>query len=938
MPLIGRSNQRPFPVLALLASAAVACFGFSGRCAEAPGNADQARKIEFFENKVRPLLVAHCHECHGADMQESDLRLDSSRAVMVGGASGPALVPGKPNESLLVRAIRYDGETLMPPDGKLSDAQIATLTKWVEMGAPWPAENDEPDHQKPTFSIDAEDLDFWSFRPVVKPPIPKVANSAWVRAPIDAFVLARLEAEGLKPVGPATRRAWLRRATYDLIGLPPTPEEIEAILADESSEAFAKVVDRLLASPHYGERWGRHWLDVARYAEDQAHTFKARLYPEGYRYRDWVVEALNEDVPYDRFLTEQIAGDLIEGPGEKRRMAALGLFALGPVYYKENVEAKVAEADEWDDRIDTLMRGTQGLTVACARCHDHKYDPISTTDYYALAGVFASTKYREFPLAPKEKIERKEAANKAVEARKKEIGEFLAAESKKRQRALVDDIARYLIVAWKLRVDRDRNPETSLPELAKQEGVEEHFLKRWAEYLAGADDHAHLAAWHALRNRPAGKADSRDEAVTIEQVRNVAQAFQEQAVLSLAAYDRREQGAEKTASTGNEAGSNGAKGQDDQVALVKELFADEGPLGIPRKGAAKFLPEGRKPAYDKLVAGRKKLEKRAKALHIPIAHSLTEGTPVDLQVFRSGNPERLGDPAPRGFPALFTGGERTRFATEGSGRLALARQITARHNPLTARVWVNRVWERHFGFGLVRSPGNFGSLGERPTHPLLLDHLAHQFMDRGWSIKWLHREIMLSATYRLASDQHATNDAADPANKLLWRMNRRRLEVEPWRDATLAVAGTLDTNLGGPSRNLADAANRRRTLYGRVSRHKLDDLLRLFDFPDPNITSAKRSVTTVALQQLFVLNSEYMAGQARALVERLRIEAPDSERQRIRRAYMLLFGRPATEREIALGAEFLAHAEASKGGEDKLPPWRQYALALLGSNEFTFVD
>ena len=698
---------------------------------------------DFFEKKVRPVLVESCVECHGPRKQRGGLRLDSRAALLAGGDSGPVVVPGKPNASLLIKAVHYSAEKpQMPPRGKLKNAQIAALTQWIADGVHWPDTDTRVRVQpveKSSFKVTDKDRQFWSFRPVAAATLPRVADTSWPQTSVDYFILSTLEAKKLRPVAVADRRTLLRRATFDLIGLPPTPEEIDAFLKDDQPGAYARVVDRLLASPHYGERWGRHWLDVARYGEDQAHTFQARLYPQGYRYRDWVVRAFNDDMPYDRFVKEQIAADLMDGPGLRERLPALGFFALGPVYYGDP-----QKLDQYDDRIDTLSRGFLGLTVACARCHDHKFDPIPTKDYYALAGVFASSDYAEAPLVPAAVVE-----------------EF------KRQQA----------------------------------------------------------------------AEAKD-----------------------------------------------------------------------------------------------KKKKKKKTPPYPFVHALKDVRPVTMKVHLRGNPRTLGEDAPRHFLSILDSAGKP--FQKGSGRLELAASIASKDNPLTARVMVNRIWQHHFGRGLVRTANNFGHLGERPTHPELLDHLAARFMASGWSVKKLHRTIVLSATYQLSSVYSAANHAVDPENRLLWRMNRQRLEVEAWRDAMLAVSGNLDGTLGGPSFNLADANNRRRTLYGGVSRHELNALLRLFDFPDPNITSGERSVTTVPLQQLFVLNSEFMARNARALAARL-AAAESTNEGRVHRAFVTLYGRRPSDQELHLGLEFL-NGSAQPGGQ--LTRWEQYAQVLLSANEFLYVD
>ncbi len=687
----------------------------------------------FFERSVRPLMAERCWECHAGDAPEAGLRLDSWDAMVGGGDSGPAVMPGKPGASLLINAIHYDGEPQMPPDGKLRPEEIDILTKWIERGAPWPKSRAAARTAKRGFEITPEDRAFWSFQPIADPPLPSVDKPSWPQTTIDSFILASLEDAGIAPSPPADKRTLIRRATFDLTGRPPTPEEIAAFLADDSPEAFARVVDRLLASPHYGERWARHWLDVARYGEDQAHTFEARLYTQGFRYRDWVVNALNEDMPYDEFLRAQIAADLDGGcEASNENLPALGFFATGPVYYGDR-----RKLDQFDDRIDTLTRGLLGLTVACARCHDHKFDPISTADYYALAGVVASTDYVVVPLV------------------------------------------------------------------------------------------------------------SEDEA--------------EKAV----------------------------KEDDRQLKEKKEKKKKNHP-----------------PPY-------------------PHVHAIREAEPRNMQVHIRGNPETLGAEMPRRFLSILSPDpNEPKPFTEGSGRKELAEAIACRDNPLTARVMVNRVWKHHFGQGLVRTPSNFGHSGERPTHPELLDHLASRFIASGWSLKSLHRAIMLSAVYQQASDFDEARAEVDPDNRLLWRMNRRRLEVEAWRDAILAVSGTLDETLGGPSLDLASPDNNRRTLYAKISRHNLDPLLRLFDFPDPNITSDGRPVTTVPLQQLFVLNSPLMVRSAKALAARC-CQSANYETARIQIAFERVYGRPATDEEIQLGLEFLGESSESADNDSELSSWEK---------------
>ena len=864
---------------------------------------------EFFEAKVRPVLAERCFECHGSAKQKGGLRLDSPDAMRAGGETGPAIVAGDPDHSPLIGAIRHDGDVKMPPKRKLAAAEIDALTEWVRRGAPWPSPGAEPRPEVAApagKSIGAEDRAFWAFQPVKDSPPPAVKDAAWPRSPIDAFILARLEANGLQPAPPAGKRALIRRASFDLIGLPPTSGDVDAFLADDSPGAFAKVVDRLLASPHYGERWGRHWLDVARYGEDQAHTFDARLYPNGFRYRDWVAAALNADMPYDRFVTEQIAGDLLDEPGRIGRLAALGFFALGPVYYGDP-----KKFDQVDDRIDTLTRGFLGLTVACARCHDHKFDPIPTADYYALAGVFLSTDYREAPAAPREQVDAYEAARTLVVAKGREIDEFLQSASARLHAA---EGAKLLAAAVVLRAPAPGGARPSPKEVAAREGLDADRLARWGTLLSRANDRQRVTALARL----AGLIE--EAGGPVDDTRRVADyAAAEFLGRVRDLLDRRDSRADLAPA---------------DATLLGWLFEDnKGPLAVRKDRIEKEL--GPEPAarLAGLRADRDRLEKATPPKY-PVVHTLKDlDRPADATVLIRGNPATPGPVVPRHFLSIL--GDSAPFSA-GSGRLDLARAIARADNPLTARVMVNRVWQHHFGRGLVGTPSNFGALGERPTHPELLDHLARRFVAGGWSLKALHREILLSATYQQGSGPDDAALKVDPENRLLWRMNRRRLEVEAWRDAILAVSGRLDPAVGGPSRSLDDPGNRRRTFYAAVSRHDLAPLLRVFDFPDPNITGAERTRTTVPLQALVVMNDEFMIDAARGLAGRLGESADDDAR--IDRAYSLLFGRQATDRERQIGRAYLSAPDPAGAPAGDLGRRERYAQALLGTNEFLFVD
>jgi len=926
---------------------AAACLLFAWIVAPLAAAEPSPEGIEFFERKIRPLLATHCYECHGGGASKGGLSLESQAGVLRGGVSGALIVPGKPDESLLIEVIRHQSDIKMPPRQKLPDAAIADLTDWVRLGAPWPATDDAAMNGEGEFRITPEQRAFWAFQPVSNPAIPAVKASDWPRTSIDHFIQSKLEGEGLKPVPPADKRTLLRRATFDLIGLPPTPEEVQAFLEDDSPEAFARVIDRLLASPHYGERWGRYWLDVARYGEDQAHTFQARLYPQGFRYRDWVVKALNDDMPYDRFIEAQIAGDLMEELDEKERLVAVGYFALGPVYYADAGCAPKAAADQLDDRVDTLTRGFLGLTVSCARCHDHKFDPISQKDYYALAGVFRSTDYREVPLAPPEVVDAYNQAQAKIKEQEQAVNRYLDESAREYSRSLTSELARYLAATWKLQAGRLSNPSLTPATVAKAEGLVDFILDRCDKSLAleNKGKIPQLARWHELQEQLLTSATSTSSADEVPaEVLAAAADFQQQVQAILAEQRQRtvEYEAKLAAATSEEEKKKLPKPnlEKPKADLLNAVVAERGLLGVQRNQIERLLKGEQKEQLKAIRAELDTLRKNAPPKY-DLAHSLTEGKPADMPVYIRGNPEKAGETVPRRFLSILADDEPQPF-DQGSGRRQLARAIASADNPLTARVMVNRVWQHHFGRGLVGTPSNFGQLGERPTHPELLDHLASAFVAEGWSLKALHRRIMLSATYQLSTRVDAANYEKDPDNRLLWRMNRRRLDVEAWRDALLAVSGNLDLTLGGPSGNLADSNYRRRTFYGAVSRHDLNPLLRLFDFPDPNITSDRRTSTTVPLQQLFILNSDFLVQQARALAKRVNASGSSSEPDRIRSAFLLLFGREPSEAETELGLVFL-QAEPFKDDSGKplmsqLSPWEQYAQVLLSANEFLYID
>ncbi|MCC7234627.1 MAG: PSD1 domain-containing protein [Bryobacterales bacterium] len=843
---------------------------------------------EFFEMKVRPLLAKNCLGCH-AQTKMGGLSLTSREEALKGGKSGPAIKAGDPGQSLLIQAIRHThGNLKMPPSGKMPEADIELLAHWVKDGAAWPSHKAEA--KADGYRITAGQRAWWSFRPVKKPAPPAVKDKTWPKTGIDRFLLAAMDREGLKPVAEASRRTLLRRASFDLTGLPPTEAEVKAFTADKSPDAYDKVVDRLLASPRYGERWGRHWLDVARYADEKYSSTEDAPYPNAWRYRDWVIQAMNADMPYDRFLKAQIAGDLFDPQNKERYIGGLGFFSLSP--------------EQQDDRVDALSRGLLGLTVACAQCHDHKFDPIPTKDYYSLLGVFRSTKLDTYPLAPAATVKEYDRRKAASDEQKKKLDEYLDGQASQLALILATRTARYLEAARGGAAGASLDAETleRLKTYLNQPKLEHPFLKDWKS--AAFDDAAFQAKVAGVFEEKkridrenmialGGKTD--DTSVRVIEVKSLAR---------------------------------------DDFYLWRDFFQ---PSRVGKADSGVFYYKDAKldrwlaPAYlgyaNQLRAESERLKKAIPEMY-PFYQTVSDvETPKDIRVEIKGNRDNLGEEAPRRFLSVLCDGEPPPF-TKGSGRLELAEAIASSSNPLTARVMANRVWLEHFGRGLVGSPSNFGQLGEKPTNPELLDYLAARLMEQGWSLKALHREIVLSAAYRLSSQTAEPNMTKDPGNAMVWHWARRRLDAEPLRDTLLYVAGDLDETPGGKPEQIADASSRRRTVYGSVSRRKLDGTLALFDFPNPVATTEQRIQTATPLQQLFFLNSEFIQARAKALSARVSAAAPD-DAGRIRAVYRVLFQREAARDEIQLGLKYLQ----TPGGT-----WPRYAQALLGSNELLFVN
>ncbi len=838
---------------------------------EAQTTASPAASAEFFEARVRPLLAAQCYECHDVKAN-GGLRVDSRETLLAGGDSGPAIVPGDPDKSLMIQAVRRQpGAPQMPSKRpKLRDEDIAVLVDWIKAGAPWPAASTTAPSSstapaKPA-GFTPEQRAYWAFQPLTTPTVPTVRDTKWAKTNIDRFVLARLEHDGIRPNAAADKLTLIRRATLDLTGLPPTPEDVTAFMADSSPAAFATVIDRLLASPRYGETWGRMWLDVARYGEDDYRSLDPKgrglaPYENAYLYRDWVIKAFNDDLPFDQFVKAQLAADLMDDSQRVRNLPALGFLGLGPWYY-DNGAVEITRADERHDRVDAVSRGFLGITVGCARCHDHKYDPIPTRDYYSLAGVFLNTRYHEYPLAPKSVVDEYKAAEKKIEKKQDLLDEFLYKESQQLAGTLVFQASKYMQAAWKVTGE----PKKSKLSVVESEKLDYELFDRWLRFLGKAPtDYPNLKAWQEMVKGGG----------TAPQAKKLAEQFQDELVdvmLAKRTVDEQNDIIRAKALPGDKKKEPSNKPnefvtnddfcpgcglvlkslptaenklwtdvfQHDLEVVTDPALSQPALLSFGGWGLLRQLGPDRRALIDAL---EKDIETMTKALpeKYPYVHGVEDvERPVNLKVSLRGSPYRLGDEAARGFPTILT--PQPVSYVKGSGRLELADNIV--HNPLAIRVIVNRVWKGHLGTGIVDTPSNFGKNGDRPSHPELLDYLARYFIDHKLSMKALTREIMLSEVYQLTTTESAANAEKDGGNRLYWRANVHRLTAEQIRDSILLVAGALDTKMGGPSISLTPLA-KRRTVYGKVSRYKLDEFLQLFDFPSASQSAEKRFSTNV---------------------------------------------------------------------------------------------
>jgi hypothetical protein len=940
-----------FTCLCLLAAGGVVC-------AAKP----TAESLAFFEKKIRPVLVEHCYKCHSASSEKvkGGLLLDTRDGIRKGGESGHAVVPGDLKESLLISALKHD-DFEMPPKKMLPAAVVADFEKWIQDGAADPRRTTHLVAKPDSIDIEAG-RKHWAYQPLRAPAIPEVTDAAWPANDIDRFILARLEPAGLQPGADAKKITLVRRLYFDLIGLPPTPEEIARFVDDKSPKAYENIVDRLMKSPRFGERWGRHWLDIVRYAESM--SLRSRLLKHAWRYRDYVIEAFNDDLPYDQFLTQQLAGDLLEASSvdaQRQNLIATTFLVMGDTLL-ENQNKSQLDMDVVDEQLDVIGKGLLAQTITCARCHDHKFDPIPTSDYYAMAGILKNVQglkhsnvstTMEIPLPITEEVKRAlEIHNLSVSRLQSEINTL---KPKVTGNGLPPVQAKDLpgIVV-------DNTDAKATGKWAKSSGVPNHV---GSEYL-----YSNTSGSKVIYPVKFSKEDKYEVRISGAQHPNRAP----KALVTVMhnggsksfRIDQR-----KAPGTFNKDRSDGyfqslgvfefPSGQWDAVEI-----SVKGGGGAVVADAVQFLPvdndgkvanphisqpvkkfstaeqQALKTRMAKLTAEHSALKKR-KPVREMVNSAVEKKKPTDLKIHIRGSIDHLGAIAPRGVLQVANYGSAPEMPSSSSGRLELAQWIVDPANPLTSRVMANRVWHWLFGAGLVRTVDNFGTIGESPSHPKLLDHLAVNFIQQGWSVKKLIHTIVLSRTYRLSTSRG--EQSKDPENRLLAHTNRRRLDAESLRDTMLSVGGTLKLEMGGatfPANLKTDVGFRfqspRRSVYVPVFRSSLPELFEVFDFANPSLVTGRRDVSTVTPQALFMMNHAFVRSQAKLTAERLLSESQLKEANRIDQAYLQILGRHATEAEVSLSQEFLkAVIDTTEKGQ--VEAWTQMIQSLFSTIDFRYV-
>ena len=911
---------------------------------------DKDRSIELFEKHIRPTLVEHCLRCHGPKKQQGGLRIDTPEGLSKGGDSGAIITPGDPDESILIQAVRYEDIALeMPPRGKLPEKTIAAFEQWVRLGAADPRQpGKQPSTSGPTTPTVEEGRSFWAFQPIANPEPPSTAGSNWPRNEIDQFVLASLEANGLQPVRPANKETLARRVYVDLIGLPPTPEQTKNFVGDQTPNAYENLIDQLLGSKQFGQRWGRHWLDVVRYAESSGGG-RTLLFPDAWRYRDYVIDSFNQDLPYDQFIQEQVAGDLMQPNDwldQRRKLTATAFLLLGPTNY-ELQDKEVLESDIVDEQLDTMGKALMGMTIGCARCHDHKFDPIPTKDYYALAGILQSTRTVihgnvstwnkvDLPLPPHqqanlaahlEKVKRLEdsldKANKALKqlgGRKYFSNKSIPLETLSGVGIVLDDSAAKLHGEWmestsigpyigshyihdksERRGEKAATYQTHLPQPGQYEVR--------VSYTSGPNRSASVPV---IVSHADGKTESKINQKKSAPIDGV---FTSLGTFNFAA----DQQAQVTISN---------RGTDDGVVIADAVvFIRQGATQESNAKNAEQLEKDRR-----RKAKQAALEARVKQLKKDLDDLKSSGpktqvamaaadkpTPGDIPIAIRGVVHNPGEIVPRGFLQVASSRAQQTLPTDSSGRLELAQWLTNRSHPLTSRVMANHIWYWLVGEGLVTTVDNFGRTGRPPSHPELLDHLSSYLLDNDWSIKKLIRHIMLSQTYRMSSTTDALMHDRDPGNRWLWRMNRKRLRAEDIRDAMLFVSGELDLSLAGSSIKpgtkieydyVFDSV--RRSVYVPVFRNTLPEIFEVFDFADPNIQLGKRNSSTIASQALWMMNSPFVLQQCESVASKQLALTEFDIQAVIQHAYYQVLSRQPSRRELQLAKSFLGTADKSE--------------------------
>jgi mono/diheme cytochrome c family protein len=904
-------------------------------------------QLEILEKTVRPIFVENCQSCHNAKLKSGGLDLSSAEGLKDATSGGFFGTASEPDKSLIIEALSYEGRVKMPPPGKLSVDKISAIRAWVASGAPTPpVESGTGVRSVATRGVITEgDRNFWAFKPLANPKPAAVLRKDWASNPIDAFVLSAMEKKGLVPAPPADKYTLLRRATFDLTGLPPTEKEIADFLADHSPNAFEKVVDRLLASPRYGERWGREWLDVMRYA-DSTGSDEDHRYPHAWRYRDWVIAAFNKDMPYDEFVREQLAGDILAADPKSGvgydGIIATGFLALGKKALAQK-DLPLKRYDVVDDQIDVTAKALLGLTVTCARCHDHKFDPIATKDYYSMAAIFASTlSYEkgedgpsvETPLVPVAQYESFKKQWDGVLDLDSKIDKIINfdADAKKARDKDAESIPGYMLAAYRVYAKHE-----ALDAVAADTKLDPAKLGRWAAYLKD-DTRPELKNWRAATDGTR---------------QHVAEEYQGEFSRGAYQYDQNLSWWKQARKSYPAAGKVAGPRPEWKVAdgpFFHAVWIANGPMHLSQDDQIATLDAEKAKSIRDLLAQREQFERAAPKEEVPMACAVKEGPAMDQKVFLRGDYHNLGAPAPRTFPAILRLTAPAEPVQTGSGRLELANWIVSGKNPIAARVMANRIWLGHFSEGIVRTPDNFGRLGDRPSNPELLDFLAQRLIDGGWSIKKMHRLILLSRTYQMSAEYDAAKKTADPENRLLSHFPSRRLNIEEIRDSYLTMGGDIDFTMGGTldpgiGTDGETSANRismnpestnRRSIYLPLRRSNLPTLLALFDFGDATTPQGNRPATTVATQALFVMNSPMVDREAKN-ISSVALTRDKKDSRRMEHIYLTVLNRRPDPNEIDAGLTYIQSLRRKWRDFDEAKAWKSYTHALMASNDFIYV-